>query len=222
MNNSILVKKQFRTFKKEGFRVEGGHGELVVKVRYDDRSGNGHNTFSITGTIYRDGLDLCGGCIHDEISEQMPELAHLIKWHLMSSDEPMHYLSNTMYIASARDCNGLLKGEFKQIATGGDINRLNWETAIKVGNDVRTVKIKGINSVIQSPTEPACDIDGVFYIPWGRVGEGKEPDLDGARRSAIWHDATLEQLQNKELLQSRLPALIAEFKAVVESLGMVY
>ena len=49
--------------------------------------------------------------------------------------------------------------------------------------------------------------------------EGKEPDLEAARASAIWPDATLEQLQDEEQLKARLPGLLAEFRAAVESLG---
>lgn len=53
-------------------------------------------------------------------------------------------------------------------------------------------------------------------------GEGKLPDLEGARRCAIWPEATLEQLQNKEVLLARLPVLMAEFKKDVESLGLIF
>ena len=49
--------------------------------------------------------------------------------------------------------------------------------------------------------------------------EGKEPDLEAARETAIWPDATLEQLQDEEQLKARLPGLLAEFRAAVESLG---
>lgn len=90
-------------------------GRMIVNIRYDDECGNGHNTFAITGEIggTRQNPDMCG-CIHDEIAEHAPELAHLIKWHLVSSDGPMHYVANTLYHASEKDCHGLLKGE-KQI-----------------------------------------------------------------------------------------------------------
>lgn len=40
-----------------------------------------------------------GGCIHDEVAKHFPELAHLIKWHLSSTDGPMHYVANTVYWA---------------------------------------------------------------------------------------------------------------------------
>ena len=53
-------------------------------------------------------------------------------------------------------------------------------------------------------------------------GEGKEPDLEAARNSAVWPDATLEQLTSKQALLDRLPALLGEFREAVTSLGLVY
>lgn len=88
---------------------------ITLNLRFDDQCGNGHETFAITGDIqqktargWRD--DRCG-CIHDDIARRFPEFAHLIKWHLVSTDGPLHYVSNTVYHASNRDHNGLLAGE---------------------------------------------------------------------------------------------------------------
>jgi hypothetical protein len=56
-------------------------------------------------------------------------------------------------------------------------------------------------------------------------GEGKAHELDSARSAAIWPEATNEDLTApglKERLEARLPALLAEFRAAVESLGFVY
>lgn len=53
--------------------------------------------------------------------------------------------------------------------------------------------------------------------------DGKERELDAARRSAVWPDATDEELIADDLeqrLADRLPALLAEFQADVESLGL--
>ena len=53
----------------------------------------------------------------------------------------------------------------------------------------------------------------------------KEANLDHARSSAVWPDATDEDLLTPGLetrLQARLPRLMKEFKAAVESLGFVY
>ena len=56
----------------------------------------------------------------------------------------------------------------------------------------------------------------------GSFGEGKEPEIESARNSAIAPEATLEQLQSKEWLLARLPALMAEFKKDMEELGFIY
>lgn len=67
---------------------------LVVKLRYDDDCKNGHNSFSITGELWCSRL----GCIHDEIMQYRgKQYGHLIRWHLVSDDGPMHYVENTLY-----------------------------------------------------------------------------------------------------------------------------
>ena len=52
--------------------------------------------------------------------------------------------------------------------------------------------------------------------------EGKAPELESARAAANWPDATLEQLNDKDVLLARLPAMLAEFQGVVESFGFKY
>lgn len=101
------------------------------------------------GERWREGS---GGCIHGEIAKHFPALAPFVKWHLCSSDGPLHYVANTVYLAGNRE-------------------------------------------------------------------------LDAARRAAIWPDATDEDLTAPGLeqrLEARLPALLAEFRNAVESLGFVF
>lgn len=92
-----------------------GYGEpawLRVKIRFDDQCDNKHNSFAITGDIVnKRGVFIAGGCLHDDIGEVFPELSHLIKWHLSSTDGPMHYLENTLYLAGDRDSSGRRAGE---------------------------------------------------------------------------------------------------------------
>ena len=57
--------------------------------------------------------------------------------------------------------------------------------------------------------------------------EAKPRDFAAARRSAIWDDATDEQLslpkeELKKLLIKRLPRLMKEFKKDIEALGFIY
>jgi hypothetical protein len=103
MTKSILVKKQVKTFKSEAKIIDGISTKLEVTVRYDDKCGNGHNTFSITGDLYEGWRLVSCGRLHDEIAELLPELTNLIKWHLVSPDGPMHYIANTTYFAKEGD-----------------------------------------------------------------------------------------------------------------------
>lgn len=48
------------------------------------------------------------------------------------------------------------------------------------------------------------------------------PNLEAARNSAVWPDATIEQLQDKDLLQARLGGLLSEFKADIKSLEFTF
>lgn len=227
MNKSKLTQLQVRQF---GPRPIDGWGEgalIKATVRYDDQCRNGHNTFSITGEIYLprrpDGGG--GGCLHDEISKAFPELAPLIKWHLCSSDGPMHYLENTVYLAGDRDYNGLRLGEFKQHTSrgpnqaGGKRGVPCWELspAPDLGQDC--------HGSIYAAEKPAP-----VTLEWranGIAGKGKVRELDNARSAAIWQEATDAQLcaepqELKAALIARLPALMEEFKAAVESLGFTY
>lgn len=98
----------------------GPGARIRAEMRFDDECGNGHNTFAVTGDIFRlvparkgtfGRVDIACGCVHDEITAAFPELAHLIPWHLWSTDGGMHYIANAAFHASNRDCWGTLKGE---------------------------------------------------------------------------------------------------------------
>jgi len=96
---SKLTKHQKQVFTKN-IIWEGNPHKMSVTLRYDDECNNGHNTFSITGEIRKNGNHRdceCSGCIHDEIIKYFPEFKELIKWHLMNSDAPLHYVANTIY-----------------------------------------------------------------------------------------------------------------------------
>jgi len=86
------------------WRNIGDNRKMRVTMRHDDECRNGHNTFAITADIYKGGCFDSGGCLHDEIREHFPELAHLIQWHLCSTDGPLHYIANTAYHAGDLDC----------------------------------------------------------------------------------------------------------------------
>lgn len=100
----------------------GTNGQMVVKIRFDDECMNGHQTFSLTADVYttesRRRHDIAaGGAMHEEIARVFPELAPLIKWHLVSTEGPMHYIANTVYLAGDRDYNGRRAGEVASTET---------------------------------------------------------------------------------------------------------
>lgn len=219
---SVLTRQQYKSL---GPRSITGYGEgaaIWAHYRYDDECGNGHNSFSITASVRVPGMrDIAaGGCMHEEIAKAFPELAPFIKWHLCSSDGPMHYIANTVYQAGERDHNGLLKGEFRQFRShgkqnGGVAGVPNWELKFP----------EGFETDIYATQKPEPVV--LEWQPCGRTGEGKERELNHARSSAVWPEATDEQLsvspeELKEALQARLPALMAEFKQAMETLGFVY
>lgn len=212
---SILTKNQRKEWSKQ-ITYDGKKAFIKATVRYDDECGYGHNSFSITGEIRYPGARDCEvcGCINEEVAKHFPGLAPLIKWHLCSSDGPMHYIANTLYFAGDRDFNGLRKGEFRQFKN-------------KAGEFLW--KMKGVPSrEMYSATKPqSVLVQPIDWEPDARTGDGKARELDTARSSAIWPEATDEELsaepeELKRKLLERLPGLMAEFKAAVESLGFVY
>jgi len=99
---SKLTKSQKRQFGPRAISGYGPGAVITATVRHDDECSNGHNTFSITADVVtpasrrRNDIE-AGGCLHEDIARVFPELAPFIKWHLTSTDEPLHYVENTMY-----------------------------------------------------------------------------------------------------------------------------
>lgn len=111
---SVLTKNQRKKYGPVTFMEDGKEHTITATVRHDDECGNGHNSFAITADIRGEfGTWEAGGCCHEDIARHFPELRPFIKWHLCSSDGPMHYVANTRYMAGNRDCWGKLKGEAK-------------------------------------------------------------------------------------------------------------
>jgi hypothetical protein len=218
-----------QTWISEGRKVKGygTNGVMHVEMRYDDNCRNGHHSFAITASVYttesRARRDIAaGGCMHDEIEKVFPELAPLIKWHLCASDGPMHYIANTVYHASDRDHNGLRKGERRQIRNGRT-GLPSWRLAFV---DAQGNEVDKPEAHPDSETVPECDIR-LVYLPWERIGEGKERQFDHARSCAVWPDATDAELsvpsdELREVLAARLPQLLADFRKAMESTGFVW
>ena len=272
---SVLTKSQKKVFNYKNVKVYDELCDLTVTIRHDDECGNGHNSFSVTGDVYRAGKPrtdrnfITGGCIHEIIKEHAPDLAHLIKWHLTSTDGPMHYIANTMYLASDKDHNGFRKGEpcsfaqafkfkgfpitmsgYHSPASGRFIKWAKEQESEGFKLDIESIEHKGNQNggyqyapKFKPSGYPAkewheCPFDSErqakewlealdthgfeIEVIATEYSEGKEPDLEGARRCAVWPDATLEQLTDKDALTKRLPELLKDFKSDVESIGFVY
>lgn len=256
----MTIANQKKTF-TEKWQKNHRRYQLVATVRHDDECGNGHNSFAITGELYENDRWMAGGCLHDDIAEHFPELAPLIKWHLCSTDGPMHYPANALYHAGERDCWGKLKGEVKSTETHivfGDnpITHAPGRGFVKWLEECQKLRHTFDFEVMQYDHDDRKTFGskftfGGFAEKWHECpfdtedkavhflyamqhcnpkfvtvpvswGEGKEPDPESARACAIWPDATLEQLQDKEALEARLPGLMAEFRAAVESLDMTF
>lgn len=253
-------------------RIPWGQGEatFTVRMRFDDDCRNGYNTFALTAEVRRDrARDIdAGGCMHDEIAEHFPGLAPLIRWHLMSTDGPMHYVANTVYLASDLDHNGKRKGEptlfqdFVRFGTSPVRHALRPKFAKWLQDpdvrldDLEVIRVDHKDHGGSGAYQFAAHYTfGGYDASWGSCpfkseaealewaealsgehefvreatqwSKGGERDFDAARRSAIWPDATDEELsaEPKELrvaLEARLPDLIAEFRADMESCGFLW
>lgn len=212
---SVLTKSQRKVFGPVKYTEGGRNYQIKATVRFDDECGNGHNTFSITGDVH-----LCdashrpvrwdgGGCIHEKIAKHFPALAPLIKWHLVSTDGPMHYVANTVYHAEAH----------------GPTHAYVYFTGPSDPLNLGSTRERLLGYLKADKAREAEGKEG-YRVVWDEKTV-KVSNLDHARSSAVWPEATDDELrQSKQdltaALLARLPKLIAEFKAAVESLGFVY
>lgn len=219
-----LFSAQKWTSERRPVRGYGKGAALQVEIRFDDNCKNGRASFAITGDISIPGKRDCEacGCLHEDIAKVFPELAHLIKWHLCATDGPMHYVANTVYLAGDRDHNGLRKGEARQIVNGrtGKPCWVLQEAASGEPVHALTKYFDGDESDLPAPPE-------LVWVPMLRIGEGKERDLDAARRTAVWPNATDAELcaDKAELtakLEARLPMLIGLFRGEMNAAGLLW
>lgn len=222
----------------------GAGAEIQVEIRFDDLCKNGHATFAVTCGITapsRGGrADIGGGAAHDDIAKAFPELAHLIRWHLCSTDGPMHYVANTVYFAGDRDHNGLRAGESRQIINGRTklpcwtLEAVNAPgvriSSTKTGDEYRdnaTVPLFILNKDFDGQAGELPPVPALQWVPLMQRGKGKARDLDGARRAAIWPNATDEDLmadpaELRAKLEDRLPVLLGVFRAEMAAAGLLW
>lgn len=181
---NVLLKKR---------RMAGG---VEITAGMEFRLQNGQHVFSITGTTHRHGREESAGCIHAQIADAFPELAHLIKWHLCSTGGPMYYFENTLYHA----------GEIPKEQGKWFFYLENTLIKIVDADERATMTGKyGHNARFEPYHNPMA----------------KEPDLQAARATAIWPDATLEQLRDMEALQKHLPDVLADFRKAMMTIGFM-
>jgi len=203
---SILTKNQTRLFRKTADNLD-----MIVKVRHDDQCGNGHNTFSITmdawtaGKPRNDSNYVMGGCCHDEVARHFPKLAHLIQWHLCSTDGPMHYIANTLYHAKEISKH---QDKFHTYLTDGELGIRKTSLGIFSAAQVEAIRAK----------YGAENIDTKEWFS----GMAKTADFNAARRSACWPDATESQLTDEKALNDRLPEMLEAFRVDVQTIGLVF
>lgn len=201
-------------------------------ARFDDNCKNGHNDFSVTGEIWFANASgspvgpdaIAAGCIHEEIAKHFPEVADILKWHLCGETGPMHYVANAVYLAGDRDHNGLRKGERRQIINGR--TKLPAWQLVAVDANGAEIELHKLDRYVDAATQPKT-FATLGYRPWCTEGEGKARDLDGARRMALWPDATdaelsVEPEELRAALAARLPSLLADFRAMIDASGFLW
>lgn len=207
MEKTKLTKDQKKTVSFKGLQYDNESVDLIIKIRYDDECGNGHNTFSITGDLYKagkrsDSAYICGGCIHEIIEKLAPEYKKYIKWHLMSSNGPLHYVANTLYWASK-------------------VEKYNYYVYLK-DNEFKINELLGIFDEEQSEDLKKRYGYENILVEKRPDSMNKDSNLENARSTAIAPNATLEQLRSEEWLKARLPQLVKDFKTAMEELGFTY
>lgn len=213
-------------WRSASFNTRGrGPYQIAAIARWDDRCGNGSNTFHMNIAVVMPnttreseytGLD----DVPDEIRALIPP--HLIaaqKFNGCHPFGPWYYIENTVFLAGDRDHWGLRKGEKKQVMKGGKVP--SWIlTRVYEGGQTSD----DFPQYADGPERPTqtCRLE---YRPWYREGEGKARELNSARHVAVWPEATDEQLMSDNLaqmLRDRLPALIVEFRKTIESLEFTW
>lgn len=183
-------------------------GVHEVVISYDNSLRNGYNEFSMVVSTPE-----ISGPFDTEWCKGFKQLSHLAKWRLMSSKGPIYYPANAIYLAGDRDYRGLRKGESKPLV---DSN----------GNHTYRARLEVPHTVELPPGVEPPPATAVYEL-WMLEGEGKERELDAARSSAIWPDATDEDLmqepdQLRAALEARLPGLIESFKADITKAGLYW
>lgn len=204
-----LIKTQVWTSERRKLRGKDAeylrNPTIVAKVRFDDECGNRHMSFSVTGSYGNDD-EGGGGCIHDMIEKYFPELKHLIKWHLMDTDGPMHYIGNVTYHAGDLDCWGLKKGMPRA-----------WSQGIRFGSSPITNKLSDsfaewLKAVLKfreetpasNPDRPSLEVVEVPHVKKDSSYDFSPNYTLGEYGGGVWHKCPFSTRQEAEEFSSAL------------------
>jgi hypothetical protein len=151
-------------------------------------------------------------------------IADLVPFQLCDAPtgEPMHYLSNTVFLAGDIDHWGLRAGERRQIREPDGTPR--WELRVDDGTEHGADLPGSWNSSRSAADRPAETLT-LRWFPLCRVGQGKARELALARRVAVWPEATDAELsvpaeELRAALTARLPALRERMRAACLAAGV--
>lgn len=123
MKTNNLIYKTETTYIEDSITYK-----MIVEIKLNDERKNGHCDFAMTCNGYektRSGrwADTFGGCCHDEILKQFPELEIFAKLHLCNNlGMPMYMVENGFYFVKERNRQALK--DYFTTATDQEIEKL--------------------------------------------------------------------------------------------------
>lgn len=202
------------------FREGQGRRRHTVTAELHSLAGQ-HPYFSITMDTYRQAgngrwVEDTFGCQHDEVRRLFPALAPYLRWHLVSTDGPMHYVANAVYWAG-------LNKEWCKGGKGDPPNREAFDETTLWGalpGDAARHPMDAACPACRSLKGPcsACIRENLPVMIDGRVGG----DVAAAHRAAAERAAAaccgMDRAELAAALAARLPALLALFRADMDCL----
>lgn len=213
------------------------YATVKVVAEWGDPCKNGYNRLHLrsVASVYDAGTDALLSVgepgDYNEVWKRLegyddPALAATLAYNGFTTNLT-YYIENTLYHAGDRDCWGLRKGEKRQIVNGRT-GQPSWHLGV-VGPDGTEYALHEIKRALGEYADGGAppELEGYTfkYLPWYKTGEGKERELEYARRSSFWPDATDEELCSDDLadrLVARAPEVLAKAKALIESFGLTW
>ena len=114
-----MMAREERHFTADYFE-DGGRFRLIGTLTYGDEYGDGNNTLTVTGELWKqqDNQWIFRACgqMHDEIQRHIPVLRAAIPWHQVSREGPLRYVEDTLYHIATKDRNGAPKQRNLELA----------------------------------------------------------------------------------------------------------